>query len=134
MVLGNQVQVAPGQMFLGMECGFLLGHVVNKTRLEVDSDKVKAILALLAFTTVREIWGFLGCVGYYRRFIVCYAKVELLKKETDSVWTDRRHQAFEELKKALTTAAISSPPDWERKFHVTLDASGLCLGAILWKY
>jgi len=133
------LKLHPGKCFLGMESGILLGHVVSKKGLEVDSDKVRAILALLAPTTVREVRGFLGCIGYYRRFIVSYAKVatpltELLKRETDFVWTDRRQQAFEELKKALTTAPILSPPDWEREFHVTLDASGWCLGAILWQY
>jgi len=129
----------PGKCFLGMESGVLLGHVVSRKGLEVDSDKIKAILALLAPTTVREVRGFLGCIGYYRRFIVCYAKVatplkEFLKRETDFVWTDRRQQAFEELKKALTTASILSPPEWEREFHITLDASEWCMGAILWQY
>ena len=38
------------------------------------------------------------------------------------------------LKRALTTAPILSPPDWDQEFHVTLDASGWCLGAILWQY
>jgi hypothetical protein len=132
------LKLHPGKCFLGMESGVLLGHVVSKQGLEVDSDKVRAILALLAPTTVREVRGFLGCVGYYRRFIISYAKVatpltELLKRETDFVWTDRRQQAFEELKKALTTAPILSPPDWEQEFHVILDASGWCLGAILWQ-
>jgi hypothetical protein len=119
-----------------MESGVLLDHVVSRQGLEVHSDKVRAILALVAPKTVQEVRGFLGCVGYYQRFIGNYAKVatpltELLKKETKFIWTDRRQEAFEALKRALTTALILSPPDWEQEFHVTLDASGWCLGAIL---
>ena len=130
------LKLHPGKCFLGMESGVFLGHVVSRQGLEVDSDKVRAILALVAPRTVR---GFLGCVGYYRRFIGNYAKVanpltELLKKETEFVWTDRRQEAFEGLKRALTTAPILFPPDWEQEFHVTIDASGWCLGAILWQY
>ena len=69
-----------------MESRILLGHVVSRKDLEVDTDKVRAILALLAPTYVQEVWGFLGCVGYYRRFIEGYAKqatplTELLKEE-----------------------------------------------------
>jgi hypothetical protein len=99
-----------------MESGVLLGHVVSRQGLEVDSDKVRAILALVAPKTVREVRGFLGCVVYYRRFVGNYAKMatpltELLKRETEFIWTDRRQEAFEELKKALTTAPILSPPD-----------------------
>ena len=101
-------------------------------------DKVRAILALLAPTCVREIRGFLGCVGYYRRFIDGYARkaaplTALLKKDEEYAWTKERQEAFEELKKTLSRAPILSSPDWEREFHVTLDASGWCLGAILWQ-
>ena len=72
--------------FMEMESGILLGHVISRKGLEVDTDKVRAILAPLAPTYIREVRGFLGCVRYYRRFIEGYAKqatplTELLKKE-----------------------------------------------------
>ena len=75
-----------GRCFLGMESGLLLGHEVSKNGLEVNLDKVKAILALTTPTNVREIQGFLGCVEYYQRFIKDYARkalplTELLKEE-----------------------------------------------------
>ena len=129
------LKLHPGKCFLGMESGLLLGHVVSKSGLKVDLDKVKAILALTAPTNVREIQGFLGCVGYYRRFIKDYARkalplTELLKKEEEFSWNLERQSAFEELKLTLSRAPILSPPDWAKNFHVTLDASGWCLGAI----
>ena len=134
----TNLKLHPGKCFLGMESGVLLGHVVSKTGLEVDLDKVKVILTLTAPGNVREIRGFLGCVGYYRRFIKDYARkalplTELLKKEEDFRWNPERQTAFEELKLSLSQAPILSPPDWTKEFHVTLDASGWCLGAILWQ-
>ena len=134
----TNLKLHPGKCFLGMESGVLLGHVVSKTRLEVDLDKVKVILTLTAPRNVREIRGFLGCVGYYRRFIKDYARkalplTELLKKEEDFRWNPERQTAFEELKLSLSQAPILFPPDWTKEFHVTLDASGWCLGAILWQ-
>src|SRR5450759_4855007 len=133
------LKLHPGKCFMGMQSGILLGHVVSRQGLEVDTDKVRAILALVAPTTVREVRGFLGCVGYYRRFIKGYAKLatpltELLKKEEEFIWTERRQQVFDELKKTLAKAPVLSPPDWNQEFHVTIDASGWCLGAILWQY
>ena len=61
----TNLKLHPGKCFLGMESRVLLGHVVSKTGLEVDLDKVKVILTLTAPRNVREIQGFLGCVGYY---------------------------------------------------------------------
>lgn len=132
------LKLHPGKCFFGMLSGLLLGHIVSKNGIEVDMDKVRAILALIPPGNVREVRGFLGCVGYYRRFINNYAKLamaltELLKKETDFIWTELRQEAFETLKRMLSTVPVLSPPDWSRDFHVTLDASGWCIGAILWQ-
>ena len=133
------LKLHPGKCFFGMTSGVLLGHVVSNKDLEVDLDKVKTILTLVTPKSVRDIRGFLGCVGYYRRFIDRYARkpiplTELLRKEVEFNWNPERQTAFEDLKLALSKAPILSPPDWEKEFHVTLDASGWCLGAILWQY
>ena len=129
----------PGKCFFGMTSGVLLGDVVSNKGLEVDLDKVKTILTLVTPKSVRDIRGFLGCIGYYRRFIDGYAQkaillTELLRKEVEFNWNPERQTAFEDLKLALSKAPILSSPDWEKEFHVTLDASGWCLGAILWQY
>jgi len=135
----TNLKLHPGKCFFGMASGLLLGHVVSQTGLQVDLEKVKAILTLLPPTNVREIRGFLGCVGYYRRFIDGYAKraiplTELLKQDTEFLWTGDRQEAFEDLKTQLAKAPILSVPDWNKEFHVTIDASGWCLGSILWQF
>ena len=133
------LKLHPGKCFFGMGSGILLGHVVSSTGLQVDLEKVRVILTLLAPTSVKEIRGFLGCVGYYRRFIDGYAKralplTELLKKDAEFIWTGKRQQAFEDLKTQLSVSPILSVPNWTKEFHVTIDASSWCLGAILWQY
>ena len=135
----TNLKLHPGKCFLGMDSGVLLGHIVSKKGLEVDMEKVRAILTLAPPTCVREIRGFLGCVGYYRRFIDGYARkaiplTELLKKDVEFSLNPERQWAFEELKLTLAKAPVLSPPDWKKEFHVTLDAFGWCLGAILWQY
>jgi hypothetical protein len=135
----THLKLHPGKCFFGMSSGILLGHMVSQTGLQADLEKVRVVLSLLPPRNVREIRGFLGCVGYYRRFIDGYAKraiplTELLKKETDFFWTEARQQAFEDLKSQLARAPILSVPDWTKDFHVTIDASGWCLGSILWQF
>ena len=38
------------------------------------------------------------------------------------------------MKERLVTTPILATPDWTEEFHVTVDASGWCLGAVLWQY
>ena len=135
----TNLKLPPGKCFLGMTSVILLGHIVNKRGLEVDMEKVWAILTLTLPTCVQKIQGFLRCVGYYRRFIDKYARkviplTELLKKDVKFSWNSERQGAFEELKLTLAKVPILSPSDWTKEFHVTLNASSWCLGAILWQY
>ena len=135
----TNLKLHPGKCFFGMKSGLLLGHLVSPEGIAVDLGKVIVMLALLPPRNLREIRGFLGCVGYYRRFIEYYARIavpltELLKNDTPYIWTEIRQEAFEELKRRLVTAPILAVPDWAKDFHVTLDASGWCLGAVLWQH
>lgn len=55
-----------GKCFLGIESGIPLGRVVSRNGLQVGLDKVRAILALLSFVTIREVKRFLGEKGTIR--------------------------------------------------------------------
>ena len=49
--------------------GKLLGYMVSERGIEVDSDKIRAILDMHASRTEREVRGFLGRLHYISRFI-----------------------------------------------------------------
>jgi hypothetical protein len=70
----TNLKLHPRKCFFGMSSGILLGYIVGPHGLQVDMDKVKTMLALLAPSNMKEIRGFLGCVGYYRRFVEGYTK------------------------------------------------------------
>lgn len=135
----TNLKLHPGKCFIGVLEGELLGHTVSSRGLEVNLDKVRYFLTLTAPRNVGGVRGFLGCVGYYRRFILAYALIalpltELLKKGVEFVWTAARQEAFDIMKLLLSATPTLSPPNWGIEFHVTLDASGFCLGAILWQF
>ena len=122
-----------------MESGILLGHRVSAEGIAVDLDKITAILALREPTTVKEVRRFLGMVGYYRRFVEGYATIalpltELLKHDTPFHWGERQEEAFKEMKLRMLKAPMLWPPNFDKVFHVTCDASGFCVGIILWQY
>ncbi|KAG1960383.1 interleukin-1 receptor accessory protein-like 1-A [Pimephales promelas] len=121
-----------------------LGHVVTGEGVKPDPTKVTAVTEWPVPTTIKEVRVFLGLAGYYRRFIVNFAKVArplnaLLSgapadKRTGSrqiSWSDECQQAFDQLKTALTRAPILAYANYAEPFVLYTDASHAGLGAVL---
>lgn len=52
-----------------MNEGIMLGHLISADRIKLDPAKIEVILKIPIPKTQKEVRGFLGHVGYYRRFI-----------------------------------------------------------------
>jgi hypothetical protein len=101
----------------------------------MDPAKVKAILDCPTPRSARAIHGFLGLVGYYRKFVHNYNIVAtpltaLLKKDGYS-WDDEAVAAFAALKTAVTTAPVLAMPNFTMLFIIECDASSHGFGAVL---
>lgn len=112
-----------------------LGHVVSGDGISVDPAKVEAVLNWPRPTTPTEVRSFLGLAGYYRRFIQDFSKIamaltELTQKGEPFIWTNRREECFQELKKRLTTAPVLTLPDGTEGFMIYSDASQRGLGCV----
>jgi hypothetical protein len=102
----------------------------------VDPSKVWVVLDCQPLRTVHQVHIFHGVPGYYRRFIPNFSKIskpitELLKKGTKYVWSKDSDEAFQTLKKLLTTSAVLAQPDIAKSFNVYYDASGAGLACII---
>ena len=95
--------------------GVVLGHLISGKGISVDPAKIEIILHLPAPKTQREVRGFLGHAGYYRRFIDKFSKVaatlfRLLAKDSEFSWSTTCKQYFETLKEKLVQAPVVRGP------------------------
>ncbi|WVZ80451.1 hypothetical protein U9M48_027924 [Paspalum notatum var. saurae] len=113
-----------------------LGHVVSKGGIAGDPSKVSTVMNRKVPEIPKEVRGFLGLAGYYRRFIENFLRIakpmtSLLEKDAEFKWTNAQQAAFDELKKRLTIAPVLTLPDQQKKFIVYCDASRDGLGCVL---
>nr|XP_011313386.1 PREDICTED: uncharacterized protein LOC105272851 [Fopius arisanus] len=113
-----------------------LGFVVNSAGLQVDPDKTAAVVEFPAPKNLKQIRRFLGMASWYRRFIPEFATVaqpltRLTKVKQPWVWETEQQEAFEALKKHLTSAPTLACPDFSLHFTLQTDASSVGLGAVL---
>jgi hypothetical protein len=113
----------------------LLGHIVSKEGIAMDPDKVKAILEAPAPHNAKALSRFLGQIRWHSWMIRHLADFATplhatVHREPFS-WTEEEEKAFAALKLLLTHAPLVQPPDWNREFHVFVDASDIAIGSIL---
>ncbi|XP_075188139.1 uncharacterized protein LOC142260631 [Anomaloglossus baeobatrachus] len=119
-----------------------LGHVVTTEGVQPAASKVEPVQKWPRPNTLREVRAFLGLAGYYRRFIPKFAHLagpinELLRgtaggpKTRPIEWGPRQQEAFEALKKALTSAPILAYARFDALFLLYTDGSLHGLGAVL---
>ncbi|KAD5961742.1 hypothetical protein E3N88_13215 [Mikania micrantha] len=102
---------------------------------QVDQEKISAIQSWPIPVNVREVRGFLGLTGYYRRFVRNYGQIAkpltVLTRKEVFLWNDVALRAFNTLKEALMTAPILCLPDFSKPITIECDASSEGVGAIL---
>ena len=119
-----------------MREGIVLGHRISGRGIEVDRDKNEIIEKLPPPTSVKGVRSFLGHKGFYRRFIQDFSKVSkplsnLLMQGIPFEFNCPCMNAFELLKKKLTSAPIVVALDWNLLSERMCNASDFAVGAVL---
>ncbi|GKF16446.1 RNA-directed DNA polymerase, reverse transcriptase [Tanacetum coccineum] len=99
-----------------------LGHVVNSKGVSVEEEKISAVRSWHVPSTVKEVRGFLGLTGYYRRFFCNYGLIArpltALTKKDGFVWSEEALKTFNDLKQALLSTPVLRLPDFSKPFII----------------
>ncbi|GFX09898.1 retrovirus-related Pol polyprotein from transposon 297 [Trichonephila clavipes] len=114
----------------------ILGHHVSSNGVRPDPDKIKAVRNFPPPKNIHDIRSFLGLCSYFRRFIkgFCYLAEplqSLLKSGVEFHWGPEEVEAFNSLKKALTSDPVLGMYDERASTEIHTDASGYGIGAVL---
>ena len=88
-----------------------LGHILSTKGIQPLHSKTQAIYNMNLPKMPKQIHAFLGLVGYYRKFIKCFAKIAkpltlLTCQQVKFDWTPTHHEAFLKLKESIIQAPI----------------------------
>lgn len=112
-----------------------LGHLVSGNGVEPEPSKVQAMTQWPTPLSAKDLRAFLGLTGFYRKFIQHYASIAaplttLLCKDAFE-WSLTAQTAFDQLKRAMTSAPVLALPNFAEPFVVESDASTTTMGTVL---
>lgn len=84
-----------------------LGHIVTRDGIITDLTKIENMISWPTPKNIKALRGFLGLIGYYRRFAKKYGFIakhltELLKKDKFE-WFEEAEKSFQQLKLATSS-------------------------------
>ena len=100
------MKLNPSKCVFEVTAGKFLGFMVSQRGIEVNSEKVWAIMELEPLRTVKEVQSLNGKIAALNRFVSketerCLPFFRTLRKSFE--WTDECQKAFEDLKKYLSS-------------------------------
>src|SRR5512139_173535 len=129
------LKMNPLKCAFGVSAVKFLGFMVHERGVEIDPKKIEKIRDFKAPTCKKEVEKLLGKVNYLRRFISnlagkidAFVPILCLKKEADFTWGAKQQEAFEELKRYLSTPPVVRAPKAGKPFRLYIASEDKVIG------
>ncbi|PIO75512.1 reverse transcriptase [Teladorsagia circumcincta] len=113
-----------------------LGFILDKNGRRPNPEKIDAIKNMGEPKNIAQLRSFLGMITYYSAFVPSMKNLRgpldaLLKKDVKCRWTPKEQEAFEDLKKALSSDVNLAHYDPQQKIIVAADACDYGIGCVI---
>ena len=120
------MKLNPSKCMFGVTAGKFVGFMVSQRGIEVNPEKVRAIMELRPPRTVKEVQSLNGKVMALNKFVSkatdkCLPFFRTLRKSFE--WTDECQKAFEDLKKYLLSPPLLSPSKLREELYLYIAVS-----------
>ena len=113
----------------------ILGVIVEKGQVQMETDKVKAVKEWKTSTKIKEVKIFLGFANLYRWFIKNFSHMARplneLKGKKEWKWKEEQQKAFNELKDKIMSQPVLALSKREGKFQVETNTLEYAIGGVL---
>ncbi|XP_026416910.1 uncharacterized protein LOC113312369 [Papaver somniferum] len=130
------MKINPAKCAFWVTSGKFLGYLVTKREIEVDPEKVRAILDVPSPATVKDVQRLSGRLAALRRFIArssdkCKDFFNTLKKGEKFSWSAECEEAFQKIKEHLAALPILQKPDPGENLYIYLSTTNTSINAVL---
>ncbi|KAI0512212.1 hypothetical protein KFK09_012850 [Dendrobium nobile] len=130
------LKMNPLKCAFGVSSGKFLGYVVRHRGIEVDPNKIKAIMEMPPPKSLRQLRSLQGQLAFIRRFISnlsgrCQPFSKLMKKDVRFKWDEECQEAFDSIKRYLLSPPILAAPIPGKPLILYTAALEESLGALL---
>lgn len=131
-----------GLMLQKCKCHFFqerveyLGYIIDGDGIHKNPEKIRAITEAKAPENCKQLKSFLGIINFYRSFIPRASMLLeplhfLLRNDVEWQWTAKQQEAFEAIKRELSSSRVLAHYDPKQQLVLTVDAGPSGLGAVL---
>ena len=134
----NNLKIAPEKSFYILLTVKFLGHEIGNNTIKPISSKLDAIHQLKTPISKTELLRFIGSMNFYSKFInKLHISLKpfytLLQDDILFEWTPALDKLFNQIKLSLSRDAELAIPSTTHPFYITVDASLIGLGAVLFQ-
>ena len=112
-----------------------LGHIIGTDGVRVHEENIRSIQDWPEPKNFTELREFVGICTYYRKFVKGFSQFAApltdLTKKGAFTWTSTAQEAFDCLKKVMSSCPNLALPDFSEPFILDCNASGEGVGVVL---